>query len=243
MSYKACPCPLHPRYAPFITISSLVCTIAHGGVDLSDHRSLASRPQIVYYVRVRTGRSTRSPPRGTKDVVYKSEWYSYLRLLCRLVPPPWSPRSLLCRMRSLVYPSESLDDDIYLGFWINRSVGNFRGATLTLDRQRGSLLIACLALFVGATGRSLWKIIRCALHFRLSAQSLTDGVYQQRQAILRNSGLAHEAVIALLFSCHAWRKNGTPALRRTLPLALLAAILSAAFTIAGIVHRICIRPH
>ncbi len=139
-------------------------------------------------------------------------------------------------MASNILPTISLDDDIYLGFWINRSFHIVHGATLTLDRQRGSLLIACVALFVGEAGRSLWKIIRCALHFMLSTQLRTDGVHQQQQAILRNSSLAGEAVIELLHLCLAWRKNGTAVGRRTLPLALLAAILSVVLTIAGTPH-------
>jgi hypothetical protein len=44
-----------------------------------------------------------------------------------------------------------LDDDIYLGFWINRVHGIVKGATLTLDRSSGGLLIAFLALLEGHT--------------------------------------------------------------------------------------------
>jgi hypothetical protein len=94
------------------------------------------------------------------------------------------------KMATNVIPG-SLDDDIYLGFWINRSFDTVRGATLTLDRTRGGLLIAFLALFVSTSGRSVWKVARCLLHFAQSSEGSNDGLHNQRQAILRNTPLLY----------------------------------------------------
>jgi len=136
-------------------------------------------------------------------------------------------------MESNVYSLGSLDDDILIGFWINRSFSNIRGATLTLDPGRGGLLIAFLALFVGATGRGLWKITRCILHFALSSDASPDGIYLQRQAILRNSRLALDAAVDLTEMSLAWKRRAHAPNRRVLPAALLALLTALAFVAAG----------
>ena len=127
----------------------------------------------------------------------------------------------------------SLDDDIYLGFWINRSFGYVRGATITLNRQGGGLLIAFLALFVSASGRGLWKIARCFLHLNFSSQADPDGLYLQRQAILRNSSLAFDAALVLVQTCFAWRGRGKRIRRRAIPVSAIAVLLATFFVFAG----------
>ncbi|KAF2629796.1 hypothetical protein BU25DRAFT_274351 [Macroventuria anomochaeta] len=128
----------------------------------------------------------------------------------------------------------SLDEDIYLGFWINRSFDSVRGATLTLDRNRGGLLIAFLALFVSTSGRSLWKITRCVLHFVYSSDRHSEGVYHQRQAILRNTPLALDAAVELILAFRAWHRRGTSLFRKLLLPTLLALTLAVSFIFAGI---------
>ncbi|KAJ8112330.1 hypothetical protein OPT61_g5274 [Boeremia exigua] len=128
----------------------------------------------------------------------------------------------------------SLDEDIYLGFWINRSFDIVQGATLTLDRRRGGLLIAFLALFVGTSGRSLWKIVRCILHFAYSSDGRLEGVHLQRQAILRNSPLALDAAFELALVFNAWRRRGTRLIQKLLLPTLLALALAVSFILAGI---------
>jgi hypothetical protein len=134
---------------------------------------------------------------------------------------------------SVNLPSGSIDDSIYTGFWINRSFGVLRGATLTLDRWSGGLLIAFLALYVGATGRGIWTITRFLLHFIFSTELNRDGVYHQRQAILRNAPLAQDAVWELLRITFVWGKRTEAARRRILPAAVLAALISVASVVAG----------
>lgn len=131
-------------------------------------------------------------------------------------------------------PNWSIDEDIYIGFWINRSVGTFRGAVLTLDRQTGGLLIAFIALFVGATGRSLWKIIRFLLHTVHTAPTTQDGIYHQRQAILRNTPLAHDSALEFILASIAWRGRAKEAGSGVLPAASLAATIAIVSVAAGI---------
>ncbi|KAH8586890.1 hypothetical protein B0O99DRAFT_695042 [Bisporella sp. PMI_857] len=135
---------------------------------------------------------------------------------------------------SIKLPTGPIADNIHTGFWINRSFSAFRGATLTLDQQTGALLIAFLALFIGAAGRSLWKIICFVLYLAFSRIAAQDGVYHQRQAILRNTSLAHNTALALLQTSFVWRKRTQMVHRRLLPVALLAAIISVASVALGV---------
>ena len=128
---------------------------------------------------------------------------------------------------SLTLPTGSSDDDIYIGFWTNYSSGTFLGATLTLSQQNGNLLLAFLALFIGASGRALWTIIRFILHTSLSTTVPRDAVYHQQQAVLRNTPLAHDAAIDLLRASFVWHQRTHSVRRRVLPVALLAAMISA----------------
>lgn len=68
-----------------------------------------------------------------------------------------------------------------------------------------NMFVAFIALFVGATARSVWKLVRFALHHTFSISTAGDGVYSQRQAVLRNTSLATDAGIQALEISHAWR--------------------------------------
>ena len=127
----------------------------------------------------------------------------------------------------------SLDDDIFQGFWINHSFGNINGATLTLNRDGGSILIAFLALYVGATGRAFWKILRCILFFCFSSMSAPDGVYLQRQAILRNSLLSLDAGFDFGEILYAWNRKASRVKRRLAPVGTLSILVATLFAAAG----------
>jgi hypothetical protein len=129
--------------------------------------------------------------------------------------------------------SQSFDDQVYTGFWINQTKGSSYGATLTLSRQAGSFLIAAVALYVGITGQSFWMISRFLLHRYLSSESQSDGVYHQHQAILRNSRTAPHAAQDTLMLLSAWRKRCRGLFFRLLPIWIVASLISAGFTIAG----------
>jgi hypothetical protein len=127
----------------------------------------------------------------------------------------------------------SLDEDIHLGFWINRSFGTIRGATLTLDRASGGMLIAFLALYVTASGRGLWKLVRCFLHFLYSSPSRRDGIYLQRQATLRNTPLALDAALELLEISKTWRVMTAKFDGRPLVVAVIALVSAIGFLVTG----------
>lgn len=97
--------------------------------------------------------------------------------------------------------------DVHLRFWTNWSHGKVRGTTITLTRNNGGLLIAFVAIFVGATGRSLWRIFCFILHYLLSTpMESKDGFHHQRQAIIRNSDTASQGGWQLLTSVVTWKR-------------------------------------
>jgi hypothetical protein len=131
-------------------------------------------------------------------------------------------------------PTSSLDEDVYTGFWINRSDEPLHVATLTLNRQTGGLIIAFLAIFIGTTARSFWKIIRFLLYLSNSTPDSQDGVYHQQQAVLRNSALALDAVLELSQSGLAWRSRANR-IRPRITLAVLSAtVISIISIVSGI---------
>jgi hypothetical protein len=133
----------------------------------------------------------------------------------------------------LTLPTWSIDEDIYKGFWINQSLGTVRGATLTLDRQAGGLIITFLALFIAAAARSFWKITRFLVYANGSNLSNQDGVYHQRQAILRNQSLALDAVLDLCRLSYVWRDRAKGSQQRILPVVLIASAISVTSIAAG----------
>ena len=74
------------------------------------------------------------------------------------------------------------------------------------------------------------------LHRYFSSSEAQDGLYHQRQAILRNSDTAQDGAWRLLMSMFAWR-SGNRARRpilRLLPIIILAFAISSAFGVASI---------
>lgn len=134
----------------------------------------------------------------------------------------------------LTLPTGPIDQTIYKGFWINQSLGTVRGATLTLDLQAGGLVIAFLALFIAVTARSVWKITRFLVYANDSTLGKQDGVYHQRQAILRNQPLALDAVIDLCRLSYAWRDRAKRSQQRILPVILIASAISVVSIAAGL---------
>jgi hypothetical protein len=130
-------------------------------------------------------------------------------------------------------PDWPIDQDVYTGFWINRSLGAFRGATITLNQQVGGFAIAFIALFVGATARSCWTLTRFALHTSYATSTGQDGVYHQRQAILRNTSLAYDAAFQALRLSLVWRHRAQRAWTRVVSVLFAAVAISAASIAAG----------
>lgn len=135
-----------------------------------------------------------------------------------------------------VLPDWPIEKDIYTGFWVNRSLSKFRAATITLDQRMWNLFIAFIALFVGATARSVWKLVRFAVHHKLSTPTDEDAIHHQRQAVLRNTSLATDAVIQAVQMSHVWRhraKGRFGGRARALVLLGIASAISSLTTAAG----------
>lgn len=129
---------------------------------------------------------------------------------------------------------EGVFDQVYTGLWTNRLYGSVYGSTLTLNREKGGLMIAFLAIYVSATGKSFWKITRLCLHYILSSTSFPDGIYHQRQVILRNTKSASDAATELSHASFTWRNRAQHPYRRLVPISMLALGISVGFMVAGI---------
>jgi hypothetical protein len=126
-----------------------------------------------------------------------------------------------------VLPNWPIDNDIYTGFWVNRSRGKFQAATITLDQRMWNLFIAFIALFVGATARSIWKLVRFAVHLAHSTHTNEDGVHHQRQAVLRNTSLATDAVLQAIQIGLVWRGRAAGRIGRRLRALSLLGVAAA----------------
>lgn len=124
--------------------------------------------------------------------------------------------------------------DVHIGFWTNWSHGKVQGSTLTVTRQDGNLLVAFVALFVAASGKSMWRLVCFLLHRYMSSPTPQDGLYHQRQAILRNSETPEDGAWRLLQLLWVWRKRSHRPFLRLLPPAFIAAILGFGLVVGGI---------
>lgn len=137
-------------------------------------------------------------------------------------------------MSSLVAQSVSTQD-IYLGFWTNWSYGRIRGATLTLTQRDGGLLLAFLALFATIAGTCFWRIACLAIHHALYSGTSQDGIYHQRQAVLRNAANGTSGLWSLLQINWTWRRHTqSRPYWRILPLATFTLTIVCVFSLASI---------
>ncbi|KAF8848798.1 hypothetical protein BDZ45DRAFT_549877, partial [Acephala macrosclerotiorum] len=78
-------------------------------------------------------------------------------------------------------------------------------ATYTTSPRVGVILVAILALFVSLAGSRSWGILRFLAHQFRSTCDPRSGIYFQRQAIMRNTGVASAAIWKLGRIGWAWR--------------------------------------
>ena len=123
---------------------------------------------------------------------------------------------------------------VYLGSWVNWSRGKVFGATLTMTRESGNLLIAFTALFVAFVSSRFWRIVCFLLHRHFSSAESRDALHHQRQVILRNSWGPEESAWTLGQLFFAWRSSTRRPFSRILPLLACASICICAFSVAGI---------
>ncbi|KAI0382083.1 hypothetical protein F5Y04DRAFT_288225 [Hypomontagnella monticulosa] len=125
---------------------------------------------------------------------------------------------------------DSLQYPVYEGVWTNWSDGRVFGATLTVPRNTGSLLIAFIALFVSIAGTQLWRVFCFAAHQVYSDPSTNpgDALYHQRQVILRNAAEPTVGILRFFQLLTLWGHN--PRVKR--PLRRIIPVLVCAFLIA-----------
>lgn len=131
-------------------------------------------------------------------------------------------------------PSDATDYyNVYHGVWINWSRGPVFGATITMTRRDGALLIAFIALFVTLVGTSFWRLSCFTLHYIYSTEVAQDGLYHQRQAILRNSANGASGLWRLGQSLYKWQASDKGAYRRLAPLIILTVVVLISFGAAS----------
>jgi len=134
---------------------------------------------------------------------------------------------------SYIIPDWPVEDDVHVGFWTNASRGALRSFMLTLDQKTGGYMIAFVALFVGATARSAWKIMRYLLHGYYASARAHDGVHHQRQAILRNTNIATDTALQLMQARYVWRNRAQKPWGKTILALMLATIVAVGSSAAG----------
>ncbi|KAF2135754.1 uncharacterized protein K452DRAFT_362977 [Aplosporella prunicola CBS 121167] len=131
---------------------------------------------------------------------------------------------------------------VYQGVWTNSAHGGrVFGATLTLNRRDGALLVAFIALFVTLVGTSFWRLVCYAFHYYRSTELPRDGLHHQVQATFRNSANGASGIWGLISILRAWRKESTskqPYRQVLPPIAISLFIVCAFATASGFSSRI-----
>lgn len=126
------------------------------------------------------------------------------------------------------------DAQIYLGSWTNWSRGSaVKGATLTVTRGQGNLLIALTALFIPFVASRFWRIFAILFHQCYSTPEKRDAIHHQRQVVLRNSSSPESAIMTFARVMWAWRREARHSWPRLLPVALFSILSIGGFTAAG----------
>jgi hypothetical protein len=108
------------------------------------------------------------------------------------------------------------------------------GATLTLPKKWGTILIAFLALFVRFAGSHLWSIVCFALHQIRATSSDQDDIYHQFQVVLRN-GSSESGVLWDITKIGFNRRKVAPnVILRCLPLLFITGVHMLMIGFAGL---------
>lgn len=105
-----------------------------------------------------------------------------------------------------------------------------------MSHHNGAILTAFLAVFIAFTGSKFWRITCFFIHQLLLPKSdaAQDGLYHQRQAILRN---ATDEKIGFLTFCRilwAWRRRAHQPFNRMIPAIGISLIITVGFILASI---------
>lgn len=121
---------------------------------------------------------------------------------------------------------------VHLGYWTNWSHGRYTGSTITLTNRNGAILTSFLAIFITVMGTSFWRIVCFGLHQLYSSKVAQDGLYHQRQAILRNAGNESSSLFIYVRMLWTW-PSGANGLKRLAPLLGLTLASMVLFAGAG----------
>ncbi|KAF4345546.1 hypothetical protein FBEOM_496 [Fusarium beomiforme] len=124
--------------------------------------------------------------------------------------------------------------EIYIGTWTDWSRDPVLGATITLSSRDASLLLAFIAAFVTIVATRLWVIISFTAHQFLATGGKHDGLYYQRQVILRNAKSAPAAAWLFLQQAWYWRGIARSTIARTVPWAMFCVLYFIGLTLLAI---------
>lgn len=116
----------------------------------------------------------------------------------------------------------------------NWAKGKVNGATLTTTKQDGNILIAFLALFVAAAGKSFWRISCLALHRYHSSRQPEDTLFHQRQVVLRNAETPEFALWNFIIMLKTWRNRASRPYKRLILYILFTIAIFAAYNAASL---------
>ena len=123
---------------------------------------------------------------------------------------------------------------VFLGVWTNWSKNQVLGSTLTMTQKNGNVVVAFVALFITFVGARFWRIVCVAIHHAQSSAEPQDGIYHQRQAILKNADNPLAGFLSWYQLLMAWRKIGHRTYHRLLPMAILSACIGIGFIAASL---------
>lgn len=126
---------------------------------------------------------------------------------------------------------------IYIGAWTNWARGGrIKGSTITLTHHDGALLTAFLAVFIAFTGSKIWRIVCFSLFQLLKARPgiAQDGLYHQRQAVLRNATDEKIGLVSLFRVLLAWRRRAYRPFFRMIPMVTLSLLIVIVIAVASL---------
>ncbi|KAF6822151.1 hypothetical protein CMUS01_11197 [Colletotrichum musicola] len=127
-----------------------------------------------------------------------------------------------------------MSQQIYTGVWTDWTYGRVNGATITLSARDGAFLLAFVATLVTVVAARLWRIVGFICHQALASGGKHDGLYYQRQLILRNTPTPMSAAWLFLQQAWHWQRIADRSLLRTLPWAVGGLLYVGLFAAAAI---------
>ncbi len=121
-------------------------------------------------------------------------------------------------------------DNVFVGAWIDHSLGPVRRWYLTVDKLSGQVLTAALPIFVTLVAARSWKLVAYALHQFGDHSHPRSGFLRSQEVILRNSSSDIGALLQPLHLSWAWSRvqEASLCIFRGGPVIFIAIIQSAA---------------